>query len=96
MRQDVVLPEEDINFLNSLGNSWETIRDSNLEWLIIYDFAVPSGYGISSVDIAITIPPGYPIAPLDMAYFYPELKKVNGCDIRAANCKMSIDNKVGF
>lgn len=93
MRRQFVLPEEDTAYLDSLGLKWETLKESNLEWLVLYDYMVPAGYNVPKVDIAITIPSGYPIAPLDMAYFLPELKRIDGKSINAANAMQALDGK---
>jgi len=93
MRRDVVLPEEDVEFLESLGNDWETIKDANLEWLLVYGYPVPGGYKVSAVDVAVLITPAYPTAQLDMAYFCPRLNRVNGVEIKATQCQQQIDGK---
>ena len=93
MRRQLILPDDDVAFLDSLGLNWETLRESNLEWLLIYNCSVPNGYTIPTVDIAISIPSGYPISALDMAYFYPELKLTSGKVINAANVPQTLDNK---
>ena len=93
MRRDVVLPEEDVEFLESLGNDWETIKDANLEWLLVYGYPVPGGYNVKEVDVAVLITPAYPTAQLDMAYFNPGLNRVNGVEIKATQCQQHIDGK---
>jgi len=93
MRRDVVLPEEDVEFLESLGNDWETIKDANLEWLLVYGYPVPGGYKVNAVDVAVLITPAYPTAQLDMAYFCPRLNRVNGVEIKATQCQQQIDGK---
>jgi len=71
------MPEQDVDHLDALGLQWETFRDGGLEWIVVHDFPVPTGYNHEKVDVAIMIPPGYPVAPLDMAYFYPHLQLKN-------------------
>jgi hypothetical protein len=93
MRRQFFLPEEDTAYLDSLGLNWETLKESNLEWLIVYNFSVPNGYTITTVDVAVTISSGYPISALDMAYFSPELKRVDGIGINAANVMQNLDGK---
>ncbi len=93
MRRDVFLPEEDLAYLDSLGLEWETLRESNQEWLIVYGYSVPAGYNTSVVDIAITIPSGYPVSPLDMAYFNPGLTRIDGKAINATSHLQSLDCK---
>ncbi|GET20670.1 E2/UBC family protein [Prolixibacter denitrificans] len=93
MRKQFLLPPEDTSFLDSLGLNWETLKESNSEWLIVYDYPVPKGYSITCVDVAIKIPSGYPIAPLDMAYFHPALQRLDGKQINATNCVQALDEK---
>lgn len=94
LRKEVQLPEEDIEFLETLGKDWETIREANLEWLLIYGYPVPDGYTISEVNVAILISSGYPMAPLDMAYFHPAVICANGKQIQATQSQRRIDNKI--
>lgn len=75
------LPEEDTEFLNSLGLFWETITNSNVRWLLIHDYPIPSGFNVREATLAIKIDGGYPPAKLDMAYFRPELSKLSGTAI---------------
>jgi len=93
MRRDVILPEEDVDFLVSLGKDWETIKDGNLEWLLVYGYPVPDGYNVKEADIAVMITPAYPTAQLDMAYFNPGLNRINGIVINATQCHQMIDGK---
>lgn len=94
MRRDVILPEEDIEFLDTLGLSWETIIEANQQWLVIYQFVVPIGYSVKKVDIAILITTGYPVAPLDMAYFFPSLLREDGKPINATQAFQQLDGKL--
>lgn len=87
MRREFELPEQDTDYLNSLGLRWETFRDAGLSWLLIYGYTVPPGYNVQNVDVAITIQPGYPVAPLDMAYFFPHLQLLNQRTIAAVTFK---------
>lgn len=73
MRKDFSLPEQDIDFLSSLGLPWETLRDGGNQWLIIHHFAIPDGYNHVQVRLALMIDPGYPVSQIDMVYFYPDL-----------------------
>ena len=93
MRRDVILPEEDVEFLDSLGKDWETIKDSNQEWLLVYGYPVPDGYNVNEADVSVMITPAYPIAQLDMAYFNPGLTLIKGNGIGATQCQQNIDGK---
>lgn len=93
MRRQVILHEEDVAFLDSLGLIWETLKESNQDWLIVYGYTVPVGYNIEKVDIAVTISPGYPMSPLDMAFFNPDLVRTDGKPINATNHHQPCDGK---
>jgi hypothetical protein len=69
------LPEEDVDFLNSLGLVWETIFDDKVRWLLIHDYAIPAGFNVVKATLALKVEGGYPPAKLDMAYFKPDLSK---------------------
>lgn len=75
------LPEEDVEFLNSLGRMWETVKDAEVRWLLLHDYPIPTGFNVGSVKLAIKVEGGYPPAKLDMAYFQPGLSKVSGTAI---------------
>lgn len=82
--------EEDESFLSTLGRPWETIRDSNSNWLLMHNFPVPNGYNTETVIAAIQIPAGYPDSQLDMVYFYPALSRKDGKPIRATEANIMI------
>lgn len=73
MKSDFQLPKSDVEFLNTLGLPWETIQEGSIQWLVIHQWPIPSGYTVDSSKIALRIPPNYPVADIDMAYFYPHL-----------------------
>lgn len=77
------LPEEDADYLNALGLTWETVNESNLLWVLIHDYTLPAGYQVSTCSVALQIPPSYPAAEIDMAYFHPPLTKQSGRAISA-------------
>lgn len=81
-RREFTLPESDIDYLNGLGLSWETIKTSGM-WVIIYDYPLPDGYTIKVADLALMIPPNYPATEIDMVYFHPHLQKKTGRTITA-------------
>jgi hypothetical protein len=90
MRREFVLPENDVDFLDNSGYKWETITDKGMQWVIIHDYTVASGYHQQTVNIAIKIDTGYPRAQLDMAYFFPPLQRLDGKSINAT-CPQIID-----
>lgn len=92
MRRQFQLPEEDTNFLESLGTPWEMIVDSSMHWVVIHDYPVCPGYNLEKVAVAIKIETGYPRSPLDMAYFFPALYRLDGKGIGATSVQ-PIDGK---
>ena len=74
-RGEFGLPEEDVDFLNSLGLVWETVIDGKVRWLLIDNYPIPAGFNVAEATLAIKVEGGYPPAKLDMAYFKPDLSK---------------------
>ncbi len=89
---DFQLPEEDVVFLDGLELPWETINDHGMQWVIVYDYPIVSGYNHQKVSVAVKIETGYPRTQLDMAYFYPALQRLDGKIINAI-CPQIIDGK---
>lgn len=82
MRRHFALPEDDQDFIESLGRPWETIRDLGGQWLLIHDFPLPPGFNCNAASVAIAIPAGFPTAALDMAYFLPFLSRLDRVPIK--------------
>ncbi|MFO0944048.1 MAG: multiubiquitin domain-containing protein [Pirellulales bacterium] len=80
-RRGFDLPEEDAEFLNSLGLVWETVKQTQVRWLLIHDDPIPPGFNVGRATMAIKVEGGYPPAKLDMAYFLPHLSKQSGTGI---------------
>jgi Prokaryotic E2 family E len=93
MRREFVLPEEDEEFLESLGVAWEAIREGGGQWLLLHDFPFPDGYNHAAGSIAIAIPSGYRTAQLDMAYFHPALIRLDGVPLKQTQVVQQIDGK---
>ncbi len=91
MRREFMLPEIDVEFLESLKLDWETISSGG-NWLLIHKVPVPEGYNLAEVTTALMIAPGYPVSQIDMAYFYPHLTRNDGKGIGALASHV-IDNK---
>jgi hypothetical protein len=89
------LPEEDEEYLNSLGLPWETLHGivgrENVRWLLIHNYSVPFGYNHGQVTKAIKIEPGYPPGKLDMVYFFPALSRNDGKPIIRSQSTVTID-----
>ena len=92
MRKDFQLPQEDLSFLDGLGLPWEAINDQGMQWVIVHDYPVVSGYNLKKVSVAVKIETGYPRTQLDMAYFYPALHRLDGKAINAISTQ-PIDGK---
>ena len=93
MRRDFDLPSFDLEFLNSTDWQWDAIRVGTANWLLVHQFAVPSGYNHECVSVALRIEPGYPDAQIDMAYFHPPLSRIDRCHIGAADSMEMIVSK---
>jgi hypothetical protein len=79
-RQFTLLPKDE-QFLATLPYAWETVLDQARRWLLIHDFAVPSGYHQASVTLAVEVPALYPNAEMDMFYCLPALTLASGAAI---------------
>ncbi|QHT71839.1 hypothetical protein GXP67_01185 [Rhodocytophaga rosea] len=72
------MPEEDEDFLNKSGLSWETILEGSQKWLLVYNYPLPVGYNIDKADFALRIDACYPSTQIDMIYFSPHLSRRDG------------------
>lgn len=77
MRRDFQLPEEDAEYVESLGRPWETVKEKvqNGEtlWLIVHGWPVPPGYNHATAIAGLILPASYPDGQIDMVYFCPHL-----------------------
>lgn len=78
MRRQFQLPRMDEEFLAARGSPWEAVLEASAQWIVLQDFAIPSGYNFAAATVAVQIVAGYPDAPLDMAYFDPHLSRADG------------------
>lgn len=92
MKRQFQLPEHDVVYLESLGLPWESVRSDGMQWVIIHNYPVPSGYNVIEASVAVKIEAGYPRAQLDMAYFLPALSRIDGKAINAITFQ-TIDGK---
>ena len=92
-RRHFLLSKEDEAYLNSLLLRWETIKDGPVQWLLIHNHALPTGYKQPTATLAIRIEGGYPPGALDMAYFLPLLERTDSKGINAV-ATQSIDGKM--
>jgi hypothetical protein len=82
-RKHFSLPEEDVEFLNSLNLEWECVIENRIKRVVIRSFPLPSGYNLSCVDLNMQISNSYPTTQIDMAYFFPAMSRVDNKPIRA-------------
>ncbi|MFD2265408.1 multiubiquitin domain-containing protein [Lacibacterium aquatile] len=89
-RRDFDLLPVDVKYLDHLGSRWETINEGGHRWLLIHGYAVPDGYTVTNVALALEIPGTYPASQIDMFYTYPRLARSNGVGIPATEASMVI------
>ena len=92
-RRQFSLPQEDMEWLESLGLVYELVAEGGIPRVIVYGWAVPGGYNVAQVDVNVRIDPGYPDTQIDMAYFTPALARRDGRAIGATSDD-SFDGKV--
>jgi len=83
VRQDFLLPEEDMEWLQSLGRPYELVQENGVRRVVLHEWPVPEGYTADRVSINVRIDAGYPDSQIDMAYFYPPLARRDGATIRS-------------
>lgn len=89
-RREFALLSKDEVFLETLSCNWETITDGTRRWLIISDYILPSGYNVTSCNLAVEIPQSYPAAQLDMFYCDPPLALDGGTCPAATDVRQHI------
>lgn len=83
LEEVTVFTDTDKNFLASIENKVEIIKNNNLNWVVIRSLEIPKGYNVKKADVALLIPPHYPTTQLDMIYFHPALRRTDGKQIKA-------------
>lgn len=92
-RREFSLPPADVEYLDTQHAGWEAIKNGTVNWLIIGQFTVPSGYTVAATQVALRLEPSYPDTQLDMAYFHPALRRQDGKAIAATESTENIDSK---
>jgi hypothetical protein len=92
-RREFSLPPGDVEYLDAQYPGWEAIKNGTVNWLLLGQFTVPSGYTVATTQVALRVEPGYPDTQLDMAYFHPALRRHDGKAIAATESTESIDSK---
>lgn len=69
LRKEFFLPEEDIQFLDSLGINWEAIQEGNVRGVVLYGFIMPQPFQPEKLNLKIKMPLDYTSgAALDMFF----------------------------
>lgn len=82
-RRDFKLPSSDVEYLNGLGLSWETVLDGKSRWLLIHNWQLPAGCNHATTSVALLIPDNYSDSQIDMVYFKPHLARTDAKGINA-------------
>lgn len=70
-----ILPEDDIEYLNSKGIAFEEVRDGKKQGIILKGRPLPDGrFDAAAADILIILPAGYPDVAPDMFHLMPWVK----------------------
>ena len=93
LRHDFRLPEQDEDYLDSLGLPWETVLESQSRWLLIHDWQIPAGYNHQKTSLALLIQANYSDSQIDMVYFKNHLARSDGKSINNLSTQ-SIANEV--
>lgn len=93
VRRDLVLPPDDVTFLNASYPGWQTVRDGSASWLVIPDYPVPDGYDHSMATAVLRLEPGYPDTQIDMVFFSPLLTRIDGKTVRATGTRRTINGE---
>jgi hypothetical protein len=78
VRREFALLPADVEYMDEHGIRWETVLDGERRWLLIRDFALPTGYSPAVTLLALDIPKDYPAAQIDMFYFAPAAALADG------------------
>jgi hypothetical protein len=66
-----VLAEDDTDFLQSRGVTFETHAEGEIVNLVISDYELPPGYDVTHADLLLRLPNGFPDARPDMFWLSP-------------------------
>jgi len=84
LRRDFDLPEEDVQFLNSLNLTWEAIKEGNARAVILCGFPMSQLFQPTEVNLKIKIPNDYTSgAALDMFFTDVPVTRADGAAIKA-------------
>ena len=83
LRRQFAPVANDRQYLDSTGLRWESIEESQVKALTLYDWPLPAGYNVPVANVHVRITAGYPDTQIDMAYFAPALNRADGKNIGA-------------
>jgi len=89
LRQFRLLPNDEA-YLDSTYPSWQGILENGRQWVILPQYALPSGYSEHFVSLAIEIPTTYPMQQIDMFYLFPAVVVLSGAMIPATEYREAI------
>lgn len=92
-RREFSILEADEAYLDRLGWKWETVLDCGKRWLLIHGYALPTGYNVSRVTMAIDVPGNYPASQIDMFYCFPRVTLASGIVVAQTEATQSIQGK---
>lgn len=92
LRRQFRLPEGDEEALDQAARPWETVKEGESRYVLIHDFALPSGYTVERACAAVLLGPNYPAEQIDMVFFNPPLTLRSGKSIPSLS-DATIDGK---
>ena len=79
LRRDFYLPEEDVQYLDSLGLDWELIQEGNARGVVLYGFLMPQPFQPERLNLKIKMPQDYTSgAALDMFFTDAHVIRTDG------------------
>jgi hypothetical protein len=87
------LPENDREYLDSLGLVWETVLEKNVQRLVINNYPLLNGYNPTNVSLCLQMGASYPDEQIDMVFFCPAVIRADGKPIPATGGSLTFDGK---
>jgi len=92
-RREFPILDADEIYLDRLGWKWETVVEGGKRWVLIHGYALPTGYNVSSVTMAIDVPGNYPASQIDMFYCFPRVTLASGMAVAQTEATQSIQGE---
>lgn len=94
LRRDFYLPEEDVQYLDSLGLEWEAVQEGNARGVVLYGFLMPTPFQPEKLNLKIKIPQDYTSgAALDMFFTDVHVTRTDGKGIERLTESEIFDGK---